>query len=256
MTPNNPTSPAYAPWLPTGLPSTLGTLTTQQQAAIIAAITAANVAQTVFPDGSTFSFPLQIGPPETPTYAAVVYDMLWQEWLTIMYPAIAKCRATYSQLVAAGQTAEAQQALGAAIDCGIPLNAATMIMGWGFAACADGDWLDGYTWVSAYGQPVAAGAGTPPAGSIAISSVPPVVPPEPPAAPTIYTLGTFVGSIVNQSTGQVVTGLWQTTPQSDPPVGTKITVSGMNFVCVQILSLSGFMATEALYWQLQAGGAA
>jgi hypothetical protein len=247
-----PTAITPSTYLPTGLPPTLGTLTIDQQTALVACFTGENVTGTVFPDGSTFTFPLQKFGPGTPSYSSVVYDMLWDNWLKVMYPAVYACRMGYSALIASGNTAAAMQLLSAAMAAGIPLWDAPMIEGWGWAAVADQCALWGYTaWILAYGQQpqngVYGGSGSAPLGSVAISPVPPIVT-NSSAAPTSYSLGVGPLSVMDMNTGKIFNGVFYTTPESDPPVGAQITVGGVKYTCITIFARSGFIATEGLFW--------
>jgi hypothetical protein len=170
------------------LPATYDDVTTQQQTAILASITAANVATTVFPDGSTFTWAgLQPG-----TYAAVFYDMIT---VANLPPAVAALRASYATLSTSNSPTAQAQLLGlikGAEATGFPLFAETVI-GWGIAQAMVLENAYGYIGVSAFNQPLGRFTTLPlPSGAILVTPVPYIAPAPatpPVVATNIVTLG-------------------------------------------------------------------
>jgi hypothetical protein len=187
-------------------------------------------ASTIFPDGSTFTFPL-LG------YAAVAYDAACEAALP---PAVAKCRANYSAMILNPVTqAEATQLLQAAVATGYPIDYETICLNWGFAAVASQRNRYGFTWAPSYGMllPMLSLLMVMPAptGAIIVTPIPPAPPappPTPPPTPENFNVGWYAGGAAPGAVGARYGGILTPAPPQDSfhtvniagtlPIGTEV----------------------------------
>lgn len=188
-------------------------------------------ATAVFPDGSTFTFPL-LGD------AAKAYD---DDCEAALPAPVAKCRANYSAMILNPATqAQANALLSAAVATGYPIDYETICLGWGFAQVQSQRNRYGYVWDTTYGMTLPANLDAlkvlpAPPGAILVTPIPPAAPPTPPTPPPTpenFNVGWYAGGAAPGAVGAKYGGILVPAPPQDSfhtvnvagtlPIGTEV----------------------------------